>query len=167
MSGTHEGAILGHARRWGIGAAEYKRRARRHQKWCTSCKAWHPRSAFALDRSRSDGLAAYCKQSRRTGHPRGWHGRAAINPVTGRPGPAPTPPRDDDRRQARQRINVEVRSGRRLRPNALPCVDCGHVWRPGERRHEYDHHLGYSSAHHLDVQAVCTLCHHKRGRLRG
>lgn len=86
----------------------------------------------------------------------------SINPLTGRPGPAPKPPRDDDRKQARQRINVEVRTGRRPHPNTLPCTDCGHVWKPGERRHEYDHHLGYSAAHHLDVQPVCTTCHSRR-----
>ena len=85
-----------------------------------------------------------------------------VNPATGLPGPAPNPPRDGDRKQARQRINVEVRTGHRPHPNTLPCVDCGHVWRAGERRHEYDHHRGYAAEHHLDVVAVCTLCHAKR-----
>lgn len=68
------------------------------------------------------------------------------------------PPRDGDRAQARQRINAEVKSGRRPHPNTLPCADCGHVWIEGGRRHEYDHHLGYGAAHHGDVQAVCTTC---------
>lgn len=77
-------------------------------------------------------------------------------------GPAPKPPRDGDREQARQRVNVEVRTGRRPHPNTLPCTDCGHEWAAGERRHEYDHHLGYAAAHHMDVQAVCTTCHHLR-----
>ena len=77
-------------------------------------------------------------------------------------GPPAVPPRDGDRRQARRRINVEVRGGRRPHPNALPCKDCGHVWAPGERRHEYDHFLGYSAEHHYDVEAVCTICHAAR-----
>lgn len=81
---------------------------------------------------------------------------------TRRPGPSPHPPRDGDKLQARQRINVEVRTGRRPHPNTLPCADCGHVWRDGERRHEYDHHLGYAAQRHGDVQAVCTLCHAAR-----
>jgi hypothetical protein len=88
------------------------------------------------------------------------------NHSTGRPGPAPAAPRDGDRKQARQRINVEVRTGRRPHPNDLPCVDCGHVWSKGERRHEYDHHLGYAAEHHGDVQSVCTLCHTKRDSQR-
>ena len=79
-----------------------------------------------------------------------------------RRGPAPDAPRDNDRKQARQRVNVEVRTGRRPHPNTLPCTDCGHVWTEGERRHEYDHHLGYAAQHHLDVQSVCTACHAKR-----
>ncbi len=85
-----------------------------------------------------------------------------VNPLTGRPGPAPNPPRDGDKIQARQRVNVEVRTGRRPHPNTLPCTDCGHVWRPGERRHHYDHHLGYAAEHHLDVEPVCTTCHAAR-----
>jgi hypothetical protein len=89
-----------------------------------------------------------------------------VNPETGRPGPAPYPARAGDRKQARQRINVEVREGRRPHPNSLPCVDCGHIWYDGERRHEYDHHQGYGSEHHLDVESVCTLCHAKRDNLK-
>ena len=81
---------------------------------------------------------------------------------TRRFGPAPNPPRDGDKLQARQRINVEVREGRRPHPNTLPCVDCGHEWSEGERRHEYDHHLGYAAAHHYDVEPVCTICHAER-----
>lgn len=82
-----------------------------------------------------------------------------VNAETGRPGPAPMPARDGDKVQARQRVNVEVRAGRRPHPNELPCADCGHVWEIGERRHEYDHHLGYAAEHHLDVEPVCTTCH--------
>lgn len=85
-----------------------------------------------------------------------------VNPITGRPGPAPNSPRDGDRVQARQRVNVEVRTKRRPHPNTLPCVDCGHVWGPGGRRHEYDHSKGYDAEHHLEVEAVCTTCHAQR-----
>lgn len=83
-----------------------------------------------------------------------------VNPLTGRPGPSPFEPRSGDRKQARQRINVEVRTGRRVRPDDLPCADCSHVGE--DRRHEYDHYLGYESEHHYDVQAVCSVCHYRR-----
>lgn len=92
--------------------------------------------------------------------------RLLVNPMTGKPGPAPMPARDGDKQQARQRINVEVRTGYRPHPNSLPCVDCGHVWSNGERRHEYDHHKGYAAEHHHDVVPVCTLCHAKRDSKR-
>lgn len=36
-----------------------------------------------------------------------------VNPITGKPGPAPMKPRNGDKKQARQRINVEVRTGYR------------------------------------------------------
>ena len=87
-----------------------------------------------------------------------------VNQETGKPGPAPMPPRDGDMLQARQRINVEVRTGYRPHPNQLPCALCGHVWREGERRHEYDHYLGYAPEHHYTVRAVCKLCHERAHR---
>ena len=87
---------------------------------------------------------------------------AGLNPITGKPGPAPHPPRDGDKQQARQRINVEVRTGYRLHPNYIPCADCGHVWKEGERRHEYDHYAGYAPENHGKVQSVCTTCHAAR-----
>lgn len=136
-------------------------------KWCTACKTSHSVTAFGRDATRADGLAMRCLSSRRSGKPIGWHGRPSVNPVTGRPGPAPNPPRSGDKEQARQRINVEVRTGRRPHPNTLPCTDCGHVWSVGERRHEYDHHHGYEPAHHLEAEAVCTKCHRRRCDERG
>ena len=80
--------------------------------------------------------------------------------VTRKYGPPPKPPRDGDQEQARQRINVEVRTGRRPHPSTLLCFDCGHIG--DDKRHEYDHYLGYAAAHHLDVQPVCTTCHATR-----
>lgn len=89
-----------------------------------------------------------------------------VNPVTGKPGPEPKSARDGDKRQARQRTNVEVKTGYRPHPNDLACTDCGHVYVPGGRRHEYDHHKGYAAEHHLSVEPVCTLCHAKRDGAR-
>jgi hypothetical protein len=81
-------------------------------------------------------------------------------------GPKPHAPRDGDKVQARQRINVEVRTGRRAHPNTKLCKDCGHEWKLGERRHEYDHYRGYEPEHHYDVEPVCTTCHAKRDSKR-
>lgn len=69
---------------------------------------------------------------------------------------------EDQKDAARIAVNVEVRFGRLPRPNTLPCTDCGHIWKPGERRHEYDHHNGYAPEHYLDVEPVCTTCHARR-----
>lgn len=151
------------AARVGIMVTEYERRVAAGLKWCGNCQAWHERDAFARDASRGDGLAAYCRESvsrryRATYVPKGPPERY---------GPVPLPARDGDKRQARKRVNVLVRTGRLPRPNDLPCVDCGHVWAPGERRHEYDHYLGYAAEHHLSVQAVCSACHHRRAEVRG
>lgn len=131
-------------------------------KCCTRCKAEHPLDAFGKDRSRSDGFAASCLASRRA-----HFARTYPKPGPRKYRPDPNPPRDGDRQQARQRVNVEVRTGRRPHPNSLPCEDCGHVWKPGDRRHEYDHYRGYGAEHHGDVQAVCTTCHRARGDQRG
>lgn len=92
------------------------------------------------------------------------HMQRGINPLTGRPGPAPKPAEDGNKKQARQRVNVEVRTGYRANPNTLPCTDCGHFG--PNRRHEYDHYLGYDAKHHLDVQPVCTICHAKRDGIK-
>lgn len=130
-------------------------------KWCTACKSGHARAAFGKDPTRSDGLATRCLASRRVtnrkqpGYRKGTfrHGWLA-------------PARDGDQKQARRRINYLVEQHRIPHPNAVPCTDCAHIWEPGERRHEYDHHLGYSPEHQLDVESVCSSCHHTRERAR-
>lgn len=160
--GSAVGAEKIAAARVGLSLSAYRAKIASGEKWCTACKAWHLKSAFAADRSRTDGLSAKCTASRSTGRPRGWQGKKPINPATGRPGPAPKPGRDGDKKQARERVNREVRTGRIPHPNALPCTDCGHVWRPGGRRHEYDHHKGYAAEHHLSVEPVCVRCHRRR-----
>ena len=153
------------ATRLGISLDEYLKRIALDQKWCSECKAWHPRSAFGVDNSRHDHLASGCLLSKQARNRR----RYIPVPAEARKqmGPPAFSPRDGDKRQARQRINVQVRTGKRPRPNSLPCVDCGHVWAEGERRHEYDHYLGYGAAHHYDVEPVCSTCHAAREWNRG
>ena len=45
-------------------------------------------------------------------------------------------------------------------PNTWPCEDCGHIWFPGERRHEYVEHEGVSLE---EVEVLCVLCRRRRG----
>lgn len=130
-------------------------------KACRTCRRQLPLSAFGRDRSRADGLAYVCR------HCKNNSARATYTPIP-RPGPGRqfVPSRDGDVRQARRRVNHLVDVGVLPAPNRVPCVDCGHVWRKSERRHEYDHYLGYEAAHHADVEAVCTTCHHARENAR-
>lgn len=166
MAQTKEGALKIAAARAGLTLDAYTARIAAGEKRCTGCKAWHPRSVFQADGTRYDGLSASCSEHRKRTTRRPLPHKSRANPLTGRPGTAPHPPRDGDKKQARQRVNVEVRQGFRPHPNTLPCTDCGHIWQPGERRHEYDHHKGYASAHHLDVEPVCTKCHGQRGKVK-
>lgn len=165
--GSALGAEKTAAKRAGVSLDEYRRRRASNQKWCIRCRDWHSLDMFKRDASRSDGLDAKCSMSRSTGRPKGWHGEPSINPRSGRPGPEQQPARDHDKVQARYRVNKEVSQGYLPSPRELPCADCGHVWISDvERRHEYDHHLGYTAEHHLSVQAVCSPCHRKRERSR-
>lgn len=130
-------------------------------KVCVQCRFTKPHDAFAKDRSRPDGRAYRCRDclnaSARAKYVR------KPRPAAGR---SYAPARDGDVKQARRRVNYLVEAGLLPAPNDLPCTDCGHVWALGERRHEYDHHLGYDATHHEDVQPVCTTCHHVREQER-
>jgi len=148
------------AARIGIPLAEYDRRRAEGEKWCGGCRTWHDRSAFAVDRSRGDGLVPRCRESANAAS------REAYTPKEREQGRRLVDARPGDALQARRRVNYLVELGRLPRPNTLPCADCEHVWSDGERRHEYDHYLGYEPAHHEDVQAVCTTCHHTREEAR-
>jgi hypothetical protein len=160
MSGTAIGAIKTAAKLIGISEEEYRLRRASGDKWCRGCKDWHPRTAFGIDRNRSDGLAAIC-----------LFAKAAEQRLSYSPKPRPSPGRrfvpirDSDKRQAQHRVNHLVNVGLLPRPSNILCCDCGHGG-PG-RRHEYDHYLGYSPEHHEHVQAVCSSCHRKRAIARG
>lgn len=156
--GTPEGALKAAARRINVPYAEYRRRL------AGGHRAWHLRDAFCVDRSRGDGLKATCRAFDREVYVVSY---VPVPLAERRPcGPPPVPRRDGDKRQARRRINVLVRTGRIPAPNKLLCADCSHEWSVGERRHEYDHYLGYAAEHHEDVEAVCTTCHREREAAR-
>lgn len=130
-------------------------------KWCTGCKVAHEISMFGKDRSRFDGLSATCLDHRKNHYEKTYTPKIRTKP----PGPSPLAPRENDKQQARHRVNVLMTSGRIPNPNILACTDCGHLG--AGRRHEYDHYLGYGSQNHQEVQAVCTICHYAREKERG
>jgi hypothetical protein len=49
-------------------------------------------------------------------------------------------------------------------PSARPCVDCGHVWFEGERRHELVTGPPPPGFRRGRVEVVCVLCRRQRER---
>lgn len=167
MAQTPMGARLGAARKLGLSLDQYLAHEASGEKWCTACKGWHPRNAFRSDRSRRDGLSATCSEARnaRVRKPPDQH-LPHTNPATGRPGPAPNPPRDGDKQQARARTSREKRLGNLPNATDVPCMDCGRTSDETGLPHDYDHFAGYSAEHHRSVQPVCRACHAKREAAR-
>lgn len=157
MAQTHEGALQVCARKAGLSVEDYVKRRNAGEKWCMACKEWHPVSEFGKDSSRYDGLVPLCNEARRERRRKNYVPRPPVPR-----GRSFVPARDGDKKQARRRINYFVEANILPQPNALPCVDCGHTWSLGGRRHEYDHHLGYDAKHHEDVEPVCSKCHRVR-----
>lgn len=70
-------------------------------------------------------------------------------------------------KKARAFINNKVKARSMPHPNEVPCVGCGHVWKKGGRRHEYDHTHDYDDPKNWPlVESVCTKCHHARTKKR-
>jgi len=153
------------AKRLGLSLEDYRANIAAGLKHCGKCRQWLARSAFNADATRGDGLDKHCQSCRSTGNPKGWHDKPNINPETGRPGPTPQAPRDGDKFQARQAVTRLVRLGLVPKAAALACADCGHIG--ADRKHEYDHHLGYAAEHHEHVEPVCVDCHSRRTHNRG
>ena len=59
---------------------------------------------------------------------------------------------------ARLAVNDAVQRGIIPRPDTLNCVDCDN---PAK---QYDHYLGYSDEHRMDVRPLCVPCHAKYPR---
>lgn len=152
--GSRLGVMKTAARRAGVPLDEYQLRIDAGEKWCRSCRAFEPISVFGIDLSRGDGFASECRASK-AARPRRRY--SSDNPAPGR---RRLPPREGDAEQARGRVSTLINAGVIPPASALSCFDCGDT--TGASRHEYDHYLGYGSAHHEDVQAVCASCHHKR-----
>lgn len=160
MAGTRLGGIKAAAIRIGINFEEYKSRFNSGQKWCSGCKRWHGRQKFANDASRSDGLSATCREHHNA------RNRKSYKPKPGlRFGPLPSLDWSGDKKEARAIVNRLVVKGELPNPNGIVCADCAHIG--DDRRHEYDHHLGYEPRFYLAVEVVCSKCHHRRAAERG
>jgi len=125
--------------------------------WCTACKSLQPLELFCADRSRWNQLSSKCSVCR-SGIER--RGRMESCDVVHERGRCFIEPRDNDPKQARGRVNHLVNVGILPDPEIIPCSDCNHVG--SDKRHEYDHYLGYAKENHEKVQVVCTTCHARR-----
>lgn len=154
------GSLVIAASRIGCSEETYQKNRGLGLKWCWYCQRWHHGTEFGKNPSKSDGMTSLCKRAISIRQ------KARYVPKPKRPlGRQRKPTRSGDKRQAIGRINYLVRVGIIPPPWQLPCTDCGHI---GDGRdHEYDHYLGYSAEHHLDVQSVCTKCHGIRTVGRG
>ena len=153
--GSVAGVSKAAAARTGCTVADYAANLAAGLLWCTLDQAWEPAEDFAVDRSRARGRAASCRRS--------VSARARARYQT-KPRPAPgrrfVSARSGDKLQARRRVNHLVDVGLLADPDDVACSDCGHLG--PDRRHEYDHHLGYDAEHHEHVEPVCSPCHHQR-----
>jgi len=158
MAQTHLGAMKLLAKKIGLSLEELLAKKLAGLKWCMGCREWHAMEEFGIDSTRYDGRVPCCRAFKNARVRLLYKPRA----VRCEYGPARKPSRDGDKRQARHHVNLSVRAGRIDRPNSLPCFDCGHIYRDGGPRHEYDHYLGYEAVNHYKIQVVCVSCHHRR-----
>jgi len=159
MAQTHNGRILQFCNKHGLDYEFYKKQRKAGLKWCTGCKEWHAFKEFGKDKTRYDGFAAMCLDYRSRFDKRRYVPKTRVS----KKGARFVPARDNDKNQARARVNRFVRVGILPNPNELPCVDCGHTKESKEkRRHEYDHYKGYKAEHQETVEVVCSICHKKR-----
>ena len=112
------------AKKAGLSITELEQRHSQGEKWCFACGLWKPVGDFSRDISRWDGLNPGCRDCRNK-RAREAHVWSTKPKQTGR---TFVPARDGDFKQARRRINFFVETGLLPPPNALPCLDCGHIW---------------------------------------
>ena len=113
MSQTPEGALKVAATRAGLGVNEYIDRLNAGLLHCWRCQDWHDAEEFGKDSSRVSGRAASCRRSKNDAARQRYERRERER------GRALVAPRDDDRHQARRRVNYLVDLGILPGPNDL------------------------------------------------
>src|SRR6185369_2731812 len=127
MGQTIEGALKIAAKKTNTPLPEYLAKRAAGEKWCYLCRDWHSVSSFGKNKRKADGLDAACRNSRKTQYQQNYE--SIPQELSRRGQRPPTPARDGDKQQARRTVNNAVLSGKLPRPNDLPCMDCGHIWR--------------------------------------
>lgn len=158
MAQTREGRVRQFCRKNKIEYSFHVSQRNKGLKWCVGCKEWHLKDEFGKDATRYDELSASCLKYRRITLKKRYKPISRVS----KKGIRFASIRDGDKKQARARVNHLVQLGFLPAPNILPCKDCGHIYKKGERRHEYDHYMGYLKQYQETVEAVCTTCHSKR-----
>lgn len=145
--GSKAGVMKVAAKRIGLSIEEYQENIDNGLKYCYACQSWNKKSKHGVDYSRGDGLTATCKPCRKK--------QAQKRPKRKQP---------KEQTRAHRLIQMRVLRGTMPKPDSLPCNDCGHIG--DDRRHEYDHYLGYDGKNKERVQAVCSICHARRHKER-
>lgn len=101
----------------GMSIDEYMAKCASGEKFCWRCQAWHPRTDFNRDSSRTDGLDTSCRESRNKAMRDSYESTARVS----KKGEFFVPTRDGDKQQARARVNQHVRTGLLPDPNDIPC----------------------------------------------
>lgn len=163
LTGAKKAAVRKTAGKAGISVEQYLQKVSSGLKWCPNCKSSLSLELFQNHKRRDGEKYSYCKNcansksrecyQRRLSSPNKMLERKIVLP------------RDGDKKQARYRVNKEVEKGKIPHAQTVACIDCGHVGT--DRRHHYDHYLGYAGINHLVVECVCITCHQERERQRG
>ena len=161
--------------RIGVTPEQYREHIRDLEKWCYLCKSWKSVDRFGVDKHRGDGLNAKCfdcsrvKNRKKSGRPKGAGRAYEMTPEIRQKmstshrgslnhrwkGGVKRYNADQTKIMARRAVNHAVEAGKLIRPEKLPCFDCGKPAR------EYHHYRGYEKENWFDVSAVCSTCHHR------
>ncbi len=155
MPQTKAGALKSAASHYGISVDELVRLRDAGLRRCSNCKRWKALQDFHINPKQSQGRSNICRRCEKQRRDDTYFPlpQDQCKHFRGHRVPA----RDGDRIQAEHRVNHEVDIGHRPDPDELPCSQCGHLG--SDVRHNYHHHVGYASEHHLDVVVLCVKCH--------